>query len=76
MYFRQLEDRYLPLIQKGLPERQAPAKKVVILGAGMAGLVAAYELRQAGHQVQILEAQSRVGGRIYTLRAAIEIHLA
>ncbi len=34
----------------------------------MAGLSAGYELIQAGHDVQILEAQHRVGGRIYTLR--------
>jgi monoamine oxidase len=43
-------------------------KKVVIVGAGIAGLAAGYELLQAGHDVQILEAQHRVGGRVYTLR--------
>ncbi|QXL85640.1 flavin monoamine oxidase family protein [Comamonas sp. NLF-1-9] len=41
---------------------------VVILGAGLAGMVAAYELRRAGYQVQILEYQDRAGGRCYTLR--------
>ena len=35
----------------------------------MAGLVAAYELRKAGHDPLVLEAQGRVGGRVYTLRA-------
>jgi monoamine oxidase len=52
----------------GLERRAAPARRVVIVGAGMAGLVAAYELARAGHDPVILEARSRVGGRIHTLR--------
>lgn len=43
-------------------------KKIVIIGAGMAGLVAGYELSQLGHDVSILEAQARAGGRVQTLR--------
>ncbi len=46
---------------------RAPAKKVIILGAGMSGLVAAYELTQLGHEVVILEARMRPGGRVHTL---------
>src|SRR6185369_4776343 len=46
----------------------SPAKKVLILGAGMAGLVAAYELSKLGHDVTILEARTRPGGRVHTLR--------
>ena len=43
-------------------------RRVLIVGAGMAGLVAAYELRRAGHDPLILEARRRAGGRVYTLR--------
>lgn len=43
-------------------------KKVVILGAGIAGLVAAYELRKAGFDCTILEARSRPGGRSWSVR--------
>jgi monoamine oxidase len=46
----------------------APARKVLVLGAGMAGLVAAYELSKLGHDVTILEARMRPGGRVHTLR--------
>jgi monoamine oxidase len=42
--------------------------KVLVLGAGIAGLVSAYELRKAGYQVQLIEARDRVGGRNWTIR--------
>src|SRR5882757_4370819 len=41
---------------------------VLILGAGLAGLTAALELRKAGYKVQVLEFNSRPGGRNWTLR--------
>ncbi|MGH6643545.1 MAG: FAD-dependent oxidoreductase, partial [Bradyrhizobium sp.] len=41
---------------------------VLILGAGLAGMVAAYELRKAGYKVQVLEYNNRAGGRNWTLR--------
>lgn len=50
-------------------QRKGPAKKIVVIGAGLAGLSAAYELKRAGHEVTILEAQTRAGGRVFTLRA-------
>ncbi|MGW5556931.1 flavin monoamine oxidase family protein [Micromonospora sp. NPDC003944] len=43
---------------------------IAVLGAGVAGLVAAYELVRRGHRVVVLEADSRVGGRIFTHRFA------
>ena len=48
-------------------------KRVVILGAGIAGLVSAWELRKAGFEVHVLEARHRPGGRVWTVR---EINLA
>lgn len=52
-----------------LTQLPGPRKKVVVIGAGMAGLVAAYELARAGHDPLVLEAQQRVGGRVLTLRS-------
>ena len=43
-------------------------RKILIIGAGMAGLCAAHELTQLGHDVIILEARTRAGGRVHTLR--------
>lgn len=40
---------------------------VIIVGAGAAGLMAAWELAQAGRSVLVLEARDRIGGRIHTL---------
>src|ERR1700753_463271 len=41
---------------------------VLVLGAGVAGMVAAMELRRAGYQVTILEYNDRAGGRTWTIR--------
>lgn len=53
------------------PPRLSGAPKgssVLILGAGIAGMVAAYELRKAGYKVQVLEYSARAGGRNWSLR--------
>jgi monoamine oxidase len=51
-----------------LPPASGDGKSVVVLGAGIAGLVSAYELQQAGYEVTLLEARNRVGGRAWTIR--------
>ena len=50
---------YESIIQNGLPKTNAP-KRVIVVGAGMAGLTAAYELLRAGHDPIILEGRQRV----------------
>jgi len=44
------------------------ATTVLILGAGIAGLTAAYELEKAGYRCEVVEARSRPGGRNWTIR--------
>jgi monoamine oxidase len=43
-------------------------KRVIVVGAGLAGLCTAYELGALGHDVTVLEAPTRPGGRVQTLR--------
>jgi monoamine oxidase len=56
---------------KGAPDLSGGAKgaSVVILGAGLAGMTSAYELRKAGYKVQILEYQDRPGGRNWSIQS-------
>src|SRR4249919_97676 len=58
----------LEVLRAGLPAGDGPARHVVVVGAGIAGLTAALLLKEAGHRVTILEARNRLGGRIYTYR--------
>ncbi len=51
------------------PPPAAHPRKVIVIGAGLAGLSAAYELTSWGHDVTLLEAHTRPGGRVYTLRS-------
>ncbi len=64
-----LKLKYLKtLIKNGLP-RPVHHKKVLIVGAGIAGLTAAWLLHKAGHEVLVIEANAnRIGGRIKTFR--------
>lgn len=60
------------LIDHGLPKAAAP-KKVVVVGAGPAGLTVAWLLKNAGHEVTVLEANSnRTGGRVKTFRGRFD----
>lgn len=49
--------------------------KVLVLGAGVAGLVLTYELERAGFDVRLLEARARVGGRSWTVRGGDRVEL-
>jgi len=62
-------DDYIDIMRNGIRSqfKDGKPKKVVIVGAGLAGLAAGYELKKAGHTPIILEAQQRVGGRVYTV---------
>jgi monoamine oxidase len=52
------------------PARGATAPRIVVVGAGLAGLNAAYSLKQAGYTAQVYEAHpSRVGGRCWSIRS-------
>ena len=58
-------------LQKG----EAHGTKVIILGAGVAGLSAAYELGKAGYDCTILEARERVGGRNWSIRRGTRLDM-
>jgi monoamine oxidase len=58
------------LISSSFGKRGASGRgRVIVVGAGLAGLTAAYELGRAGFDVTVLEARDRIGGRVYTVRA-------
>jgi monoamine oxidase len=71
-----MPDQYNPLttqqmisvIRNGLKKSKVP-KNITIVGAGLAGLVAASLLKDAGHNIILLEANDNIGGRVYTIRS-------
>ncbi len=58
-----------------LPRTLGAGRKVLVLGAGISGLVSAWELEQAGFDVTVLEARERVGGRAWTLRPGDKVEM-
>jgi monoamine oxidase len=58
-----------------LEKGTAHGTRVVVLGAGVAGLSAAYELGKAGYDVTVLEARDRVGGRNWTVRRGAKLEM-
>ncbi|WP_458792588.1 flavin monoamine oxidase family protein [Yoonia sp. MH D7] len=54
-----------PIKLEGDPQ----GKKILILGAGLAGMTAALEMRAVGYEVEVLEFREKAGGRCWTLRS-------
>ena len=68
---RKMSDDAKPAVRarvKDLPPRSGEKQRVIVIGAGAAGLTSAYQLRLAGHDVVVLEARTRPGGRVLSLR--------
>lgn len=61
-----------PLLSERLTRGpRANQKRIVIVGAGFAGLAAAFELYQAGYDVFVVEARKRLGGRVFSLNDVV-----
>ena len=58
------ESLVVPVLQSSQSKR-----RIVVVGAGLAGLTAAYELARHGHRVTVLEARPWPGGRVFTVRS-------
>jgi len=59
-----------------LPPGSGAGTRVIVLGGGIAGLVAAWELKKAGYTATVLEARDRPGGRNWTVRGGTKVEFA
>ena len=79
LYFRLCHNRedghdiFLEYYKHGLPKTgyEGYKKRVIIIGAGMSGLAAGKLLKDAGHDIILLETLDRAGGRLQTYRYAV-----
>lgn len=58
----------LPSPLRAWAKSSSPPQRVIVIGAGLAGLTAAFELERHGHRTVVLEARPRPGGRVHTMR--------
>ncbi|MDP3718986.1 MAG: FAD-dependent oxidoreductase [Acidobacteriota bacterium] len=63
-----MSNALLGAVAPSIWQSRGPRRTVLVFGAGLAGLTAAYELTKARHTVTVLEARDRPGGRVLTLR--------
>jgi monoamine oxidase len=82
---KELASKSLPMLQAAVAHEHAsqfaeimelpqPIKSVAIIGAGLAGLSAAYELRKRRYSVTVFEASDRPGGRTVTVDGVVKRH--
>ena len=55
-----------PFSISSILSKSSDDKRIIVIGAGLAGLSCAYELDQSGYNVILIEARTRAGGRVRT----------
>ncbi len=58
--------------ESGLAQASRSPRRVIVVGAGFAGLSCAHELKSAGYKVTLIEARNRVGGRVLSFKDLVE----